>query len=1216
MSNSCFYKSPGGKVSDLHIPRGVRLGVVQKVEAVNNDQCVDEILEKLPTAEPPLKVRCPPEKEAQIRKQAKLDHLNAEEKERFLQLLIKNHDTMSTSEFDIGNCTTIKHRLNLKTNRPIYVKQFPIPSAHQKELNRFVDNWLKLGIVKESHSEWNSPIFLVPKPGRFDPETGEQLWRPVVDFREINRNCYPSNYRLPTLDECMERIGRAKAKFFTSIDLRSGFNQLFMSDRDKLKTSFHLPGRGSFYFERAPFGLASMPFCFARAMDLVFRNFKPDSHIVYLDDCLLMSRNFEDTLATCQAAFDRFRAHKLKIHLEKTNWHQQSTSYLGVEITPDGYRAGKRKIEAIAKSKPPTTVRSIRSWLGLCGFFRASIPHYAQMSTHLSSLTKKDSKWHGGKLPEKAFRAFKEMKEALCKRPVLGFPTTEGDLHLFTDASLLGLGAVLVQEQKGRMVALGYASRTLLKHEKNYGATVLETLGMTFGIEKFRAILTSRQFTIHCDHRPAQKLSTIHTRTLSRLQQLLLEFTFDVVYRKGTEQIADWPSRHPVEVAEVVHGPLVNLTKEELSKLQWQDEFCGTLLRYLVHKTSPTDPEAKKLITRYASDCYILEDVLYIKREREGYWKQHCICAPALLHADIVAAAHSQLVSGHTGIYKTCQRVLSQYFWPNVQEDVKEAVAACKECQMADRKMKPNAPLGTPPEPEEPLSVVHMDLLGPMLTDNGKKFILVLTDSMTKFTKFVSCPSKKPEDVAEAIFRNWIADFGCCHVAVSDQGKEFCSKLSEELFDLLKIDKRRTSAFNPKCNASSEIRNKHAIKYLTTMLQDGSTTQWESLLPAMQLCYNASVNKATKHTPYFLLFNVHPRTPFGDPNEAEKKFYGQGYIDELKIRLEKTRRLAKQNNLIYRTKYAKDYDKKIKYYKVTEGDVVLLHRPEMIKINPKISSPFDGPYVVLQVVGQQNVLIQHLHNHKTRYVNVNRIKKLLSADMQFETHSSQTSRKRNGSTDVEAPETPKRIRTFEEEGVTVDLDPDVVVLSPDHEVERHRPIPVKTEHEEEDGGRGAAADDASPAPSQRSDESPFRKALGNIKNRLQKQKEHVERRADEIFDPIRPEFIRKDMPLPPGSTVNVIPLPVDQYQSLQKALGPSGPSHRFGRSLVDPEGRVVGYDPTDRSSTAPKVVPGPDPKDRGRVTRSKAEKEGIRIPEAQAPPAKPPEYRPKKKRTK
>ncbi len=196
-------------------------------------------------------------------------------------------------------------------------------------------------------------------------------------------------------------------------------------------------------------------------------------------------------------------------------------------------------MKAVKEAKPPENVKQIRQFLGLSNFFRGHIQNFAQITSPLTQLTKKDSSWKRGSLPEHALRAFRHLQSLLCSQPVLAYPRADRQYALITDASFGdehtagGLGAILTQiDNQGKFYVIAYASCKLQKHEKNYTPFLLEMQAAIFGMETFEVHLKGRQFKLFTDHKPLEKLGKVHTKTLNRLQQMMNLFSFEIIYKK------------------------------------------------------------------------------------------------------------------------------------------------------------------------------------------------------------------------------------------------------------------------------------------------------------------------------------------------------------------------------------------------------------------------------------------------------------------------------------------------------------------------------------------------------------------------------------------------------------------------------------------------------------------------------------------------------------
>jgi hypothetical protein len=204
---------------------------------------------------------------------------------------------------------------------------------------------------------------------------------------------------------------------------------------------------------------------------------------------------------------------------------------------------------AIRDTRPPSNLKQIREFVGLANYFRFLIKDFSKMLAPMTALTKKDSGWKEGKLPEEAYIAFLGLKEKLMQQPIVAYPKREGRFMLRTDACLGdkdnvgGLGAFILQlqstaaEDKKTLKVIAYASRPLKKHEKNYSAYLVEMAAAVWGIEHFDVYLIGKQFKLVTDHRPLEHLGAVHTKTLNRLQHLMLEYNFTIEYRAGEENV-------------------------------------------------------------------------------------------------------------------------------------------------------------------------------------------------------------------------------------------------------------------------------------------------------------------------------------------------------------------------------------------------------------------------------------------------------------------------------------------------------------------------------------------------------------------------------------------------------------------------------------------------------------------------------------------------------
>jgi hypothetical protein len=417
------------------------------------------------------------------------------------------------------------------------------------------------------------------------------------------------------------------------------------------------------------------------------------------------------------------------------------------------------------------------------------------------------------------------------------------DASLRDDKSEGGLGAILTQiNPDGQHCMIAYASRKLQKHQCNYTPSLLEMQAAIWGMDHFGTYLKGRMFTLITDHQPLEKLGKVHTKTLNWLQEVINTYDFDIIYKKGSEMSANYLPRN-----------LANAILWDALTLQ-QAQSADPLLKVLNFFKCQT------LTKLFSNDCFIKDDIIWHSIKRQFEPSRVVIFLPALLIPDALTNTHGNLLVGHNGIYKTKEHLLQCYYWPGMDADIAAHLKYCHSCQFCCNNDFPlPALLSTLLQPIEPNQQVHADLFGPLKTsDSGKKFILCMMDALTKYIELVPLTNKEATTVA--IFDKWYCCFGAPLDIVTDKGKEFCAKPSDELFKRLGTTHLTTSPHHPQCNSQSEVANKTIAKYLARICDD-LTLNWELYLMPLMFSYNTSFHSSIILSPFFLTFGMEPQLP-------------------------------------------------------------------------------------------------------------------------------------------------------------------------------------------------------------------------------------------------------------------------------------------------------------------------------------------------------------------
>jgi len=885
---------------------------------------------------------------------------------RYESLLETCHEVFSRNKSDLGKSDLIVHDISLKTKEPVYVKQFKIPDAHMKEVENHVKEWLKLGVVEPCRSKYNSPIFVVPKK--------DGTLRVVQDFRALNTQTHVDKYSMHDVTECVNQIGRAGSTIFSTLDLTSGFWQMMLEPKSQNCTAFTIPGFGQMKWTVAPMGLLGSPASFQRLVEKALEGIP--NVIVYIDDLVIHTKTHEEHLQILLKVFMRLFKHNLKINLKKCVFGSQEVSYLGFRLTPEGIKPGIDKLKAVGSCKPPTTVKEVRQFLGLCNFFRSHVKNFALVSAPLANLTRKDIKWRRGELPPEALSSFRELQTILCSEPIMDYPRKDRPYCLITDAAAGddkhpgGLGAILTQlDENNNHKVIAYASRKLAKHEKNYTPFLLEMQASIWGMEHFFTYLKGRHFTLFTDHKPLEKLGLVHNKTLNRLQEVMNSYDFTIQYKKGSEMPADFLSRN---VVESIKWDDMNLIQE-----QDTDGLIKTVREFLLNRKLPLDSKSWSSVKAFAMDCFVEDGIVWKRIKRQGEPSRVVLFMPRKMIPTILKDAHGHLLTGHDGLFKTKERIMQCYFWPGMDKDINDHLLQCHQCQMRKKNVSaPKTELTPLPQCTEPNQRVHADLFGPLKTSsNNKKYILCMTDAFSKYVELVPLPNKEALTVASAIFSRWICRFGSPLQVTTDGGKEFTAKLTDELFHQMQIIHLTTTPYHPQCNSQAEVVNKTIAKYLASFV-DNTTLDWELYLAPMMFAYNTAIHKSTRQSPYFLTFGMEPRTPNFPATDLRRRFYGDNDVDEFQLRLTLARKVAIENNEDARLNYEHQYNKKVRTVQFHVGQEILLNEFNTLHKNRKLAPKFSGPHTITKLIHDTNVEIK-LQNGRKLVVHINRIKPYL-----------------------------------------------------------------------------------------------------------------------------------------------------------------------------------------------------------------------------------------------
>lgn len=436
-------------------------------------------------------------------------------------------NAFSRHDLDVGRVSGVAHRIELTEHIPFKESTRGVSPADFEDLRKHLLDLLASKIIEESNSPYASPVVLVRK------KNGDL--RMVVDYRKLNKLTKKDAYPLPRIEETFALL--SGSKWFSVLDLKSGYYQLEVEESDRHKTAFTTPF-GNWQFKRLPQGLTNSPATFQRTMEKVMAGLNLQEVIAFLDDLIIFSDTLEEHENRLMKVL-QISAFGLKLAPSKCKFFQTSVKYLGHVISAQGIHPDPDKISAITEWPVPRTARELRSFLGFTGYYHCFVEGYSQIVKPLNALLQGEfstrhstSSYRGkGKVQPLAGRwddncqaAFDTIILKLTTAPILGFADWRLPYILHTDASVSGIGAALYQVQNGKTRVIAYASRGLSKSEKNYSVHKLEYLALKWAVcEKFHDFLYGTKFTVLTDNNPlvyvltTEKLDAAGHRWLSAL---------------------------------------------------------------------------------------------------------------------------------------------------------------------------------------------------------------------------------------------------------------------------------------------------------------------------------------------------------------------------------------------------------------------------------------------------------------------------------------------------------------------------------------------------------------------------------------------------------------------------------------------------------------------------------------------------------------------------
>ena len=873
---------------------------------------------------------------------------NPHQAEAIRALVIQYRDVFSTHSLDYGQTNLVEHRIDLKdeNSQPIKLRHRRIPPSMIDEVREYLDELIAANQIRPSQSPWSFPLVLVRKK--------DKSLRFVIDYRKLNILCKKDSFSLPRLDETMDAL--IGAQFFSKLDLKSGYYQIPMYEAHKERTAFTAGPLGFFEWNSMPMGTVNATSTFQRLMQQCLGDMHLKECVVFLDDILVYSPNFEEHLVRLRNVFQKLRDCGLKLKPSKCEFIKSHCNYLGHVVSADGISTDPEKIQKVKDWKTPVNAKELLSFLGFASFYRRFVEKFSNIAKPLQDALKAADKKGNILWTEDTENSFQELKTRLTTTPILAYADYNLPFILHVDASGSGLGAVLYQEQQGKRRVIAYASRGLNSAEKNYPAHKREFLALKWAIvDKFHDYLYMNKCQVFTDSNPLTYILTTAKldATGHRWLASLSSYDFSLNYKPGaTHKDADALSRLDNETisaicntAQTAEGCYLSLPlgagvaddaagakmpgevfDGDVASCQMNDINLRKVISLVNGDVTLSEKQLKEEsieVQRLANQkdkLTIKNGILYRKVLSEEGEVLQCVIPRSYRKAVFLALHHRM---GHPGRDKTLALHRARCYWPSMAKDIEGMVQKCRRCVCRKARVA-TAPL-TPIVTSEPLELVCMDFLL-VEPSSGYEHILVITDHFTKFAKAIPTKNESALTTARALYQNFITVYGVPTRIMSDQGRNFESKLIKELCTLTGMDKSRTTPYHAMSNGACERFNQTLLKLLGTLSQD-KKAKWKDYLPSMVHAYNCTPHESTGYSPYELMFGRKPTLPLDvemmppNPSTSLSKF-----VNDLQEHVKYSQELAGRKLAQKAIKAKEKYDRKAVAAGLQPGDAVLIRK--------------------------------------------------------------------------------------------------------------------------------------------------------------------------------------------------------------------------------------------------------------------------------------------------
>lgn len=845
----------------------------------------------------------------------------------------------------LGCTHLLEHTVKLKPDAapPRPCPTYQVSPALQKIMRQEINKLLNMGVIKPSLSPSVSPCFLVPKK-RTHP-TEPQMYRLVVDMRDLNSRIDAVDYPIPTIQNLLMHLNGAKV--FSLIDFNWSYHQIPVTAASQPLLTFKCPF-GTYSYTRIPFGLKVGSQLLSSLMEQIFGDLHGVFLIWYLDDLLIYSETSKDHLSHIREVLTRIQSAGLTINPKKCKFNTRRLEFLGHTIENGLVTISNTRLKALRDIPEPKNLKQLSEFLGGVSFFAAFIPDFAAIAAPLNRLRKKNTPFLWS---QECSQAHNTLRQRLLTPPVLRLPDFSNPFHIFTDASQFALGCVLAQHDGTSFHAVTYAGRKLDEREQKYSTYELEFAAVLLAIHKFQQYLGHAHFHLYTDAKAIATLTSMRNVSprVARWVATLLQFNYTLHHLPGKQNsIADYLSRNCIEPPTT---PLDNLYQHGDSSPR--DSPVLTILQSYpaVYTKLPThqynDPALRPLIDTLRSGAtvpkYSLQNGILAYQTASNEYRP---ILPDNMFDLVFHFCHDSALGSHAGVTRTIDRIKSHFYYPNLHSKVRKQVSSCLTCARSKHAQTTYGNQSST-DPTRPMQLLYLDVAGPLpRTRSQHTHILIVVDGFSRYTYLLPLKKHTTEAILKALQTYVFATVGYCQTVCTDNASTFRSHAFNEFLLLHGIQAHHTPPYYPNPNmAERQIRT---LKTILTAFHADDQSQWDTHLPFFQQSINSVRHSSTQYTParlflgrelitpLHLIWDIHPAAT-SDPSSH------QAVWRDALANITKARLTRKQY-----------YDRSHAPKTFSIGDVVVIKQYNISSriqhTNAKLAHKFSRPYQVTGIL--------------------------------------------------------------------------------------------------------------------------------------------------------------------------------------------------------------------------------------------------------------------------